>query len=807
MRVHPRDAGSPAGPRWGRWLPALFLGALFLIAFRGPLSGRIFYLRDITQNHYPIRHYVTERLTSGELPLWDPLHGGGTPLLANPNSLILHPISGLFVALPFELAFTASILMQFVLLAGGGYLLVRRLGASRPAATLAAAVLSLSGPAASLASLQNVLSASAWVPIGLWLWLRGLEPGRRWLLAVAALVLAVILIAAEPASLLAFLLLAPILAVLDEKRRDRSRRSICVGLAAILILGTLIAAAQILPAWDLLPLSARAGGFPNETDMKWSLQPFRFLAMIAPRILGDPTRLHPASWWGGWLFEGRYPFLLSIYLGAIPCGLAILAMFGRGGGERRRRALGVIAVAGSLLALGGHSTLYRFLYHAFPMAERIRYPERFLLVALFPLAILAALGLDLLTERAGTAPRRRIIGCTAVAGAAFTALILVGTFPAITDRLLTMGAAVPQAILDGGSGAVLRGAVLRSSLWMFGEAAILAVGATLALGSHPIARTAIPGWGIAVASGLSMVLAAAPALSTADPGWMESKSPLLGLVGRGPDAPRLHHEPRPEDLSVWGKTDELAWGFRFDRFNFAFGSGHRDRVPTIFDPATDRMDLGAQASLGRAMQELSIEERVRILRLGHAGLLLAYAPIEHPGLEPGPVLDGFSRPPVRLYRVRSILPRARFVPKATRAMIPGDMARSLSHPDFDPAREVILDPPLAAGGMEVADGAVKGRATIRDDRPENLTIEVEASGSGFLVVSDAYAPGWTAEIDGESSPLLRADGLFRAVPVEAGRHTVTMRYAPASVRLGLVMSTLGLMAAALWGFRSWRAGA
>jgi hypothetical protein len=39
--------------------PVVILTALLLLAFRGTLVGRMFYLRDISQNHYPLRHYVT----------------------------------------------------------------------------------------------------------------------------------------------------------------------------------------------------------------------------------------------------------------------------------------------------------------------------------------------------------------------------------------------------------------------------------------------------------------------------------------------------------------------------------------------------------------------------------------------------------------------------------------------------------------------------------------------------------------------------------------------------------------------------
>jgi len=192
--------------------PALATAPLLLLAFRGLLSGRLFYLRDVSQNHYPLRAVVTARLGTAALPLWDPLHGGGTPLLANPNALVLHPISLLFLVLPLDAAFVASIVLQFAVLAAGGYLLARALGLGREAALLVASILVFSGPAASLASLQNVLSAAAWVPLALWAFLRGSVPGRRWLLAPAALCAAVVLMAAEPASLLALVLVGGVLA-------------------------------------------------------------------------------------------------------------------------------------------------------------------------------------------------------------------------------------------------------------------------------------------------------------------------------------------------------------------------------------------------------------------------------------------------------------------------------------------------------------------------------------------------------------------------------------------------------------------
>lgn len=74
---------------------------------------------------------------------------------------------------------------------------------------------------------------------------------------------------------------------------------------------------------------------------------------------------------------------------------------------------------------------------------------------------------------------------------------------------------------------------------------------------------------------------------------------------------------------------------------------------------------------------------------------------------------------------------------------------------------------------------------------------------GYLVFNETFAPGWHAWVDGKPSPILRAYGLFMAVPVEAGGHQVDFRYEPASFRLGLFLSFLAL---AFWmgAFLSWK---
>lgn len=139
---------------------------------------------------------------------------------------------------------------------------------------------------------------------------------------------------------------------------------------------------------------------------------------------------------------------------------------------------------------------------------------------------------------------------------------------------------------------------------------------------------------------------------------------------------------------------------------------------------------------------------------------------------------------VRIYENTQALPRARVVPSA---IFVGDEAAlgALASGTYDPARVVLLDrvPP-----PEIAVGSLGGTATIVRDEPERLIVRVRAPTASYLVVADVFYPGWTATVNGAVREILRADYTFRAVPVPSGDSEVVLAYAPASVRLGALVT-------------------
>lgn len=164
---------------------------------------------------------------------------------------------------------------------------------------------------------------------------------------------------------------------------------------------------------------------------------------------------------------------------------------------------------------------------------------------------------------------------------------------------------------------------------------------------------------------------------------------------------------------------------------------------------------------------------------------------------------------VRVLRNDAALPRSFVVAAARTAARPGAALDEMQRRPFDPRREVILGRASGADpGIQPLPpaGGTPSRAAIERYTSQAVDVRVVQRTGGYLVLSDTYYPGWTAYVDGQPRPILRADALFRAVQVPAGEHLVTFRYEPRSVPLGLGISLATLAAMLLLLLGSWTRG-
>src|SRR5688500_11943448 len=101
------------------------------------------------------------------------------------------------------------------------------------------------------------------------------------------------------------------------------------------------------------------------------------------------------------------------------------------------------------------------------------------------------------------------------------------------------------------------------------------------------------------------------------------------------------------------------------------------------------------------------------------------------------------------------------------------MLQSGQWPDADPRRIVLLEkqPEFSLGGGG-------GEARILQYGNTDIVIETVAEAPSLLVLNDMWHPWWRVCVDGAAADMLKANVLFRAVAVAAGRHTVRFRFHP-----------------------------
>lgn len=114
---------------------------------------------------------------------------------------------------------------------------------------------------------------------------------------------------------------------------------------------------------------------------------------------------------------------------------------------------------------------------------------------------------------------------------------------------------------------------------------------------------------------------------------------------------------------------------------------------------------------------------------------------------------------VLIYRNEDALPRAYTLPL------------SAVHAQGD---ALILPARLAKGEVGMVD-------VLRYD-DARVELHTQVREKSCLILADQAYPGWRATVDGEPAPILRADGLFRALILGPGEHIVAFEYTP---RFGL----------------------
>src|SRR6185503_6998608 len=139
------------------------------------------------------------------------------------------------------------------------------------------------------------------------------------------------------------------------------------------------------------------------------------------------------------------------------------------------------------------------------------------------------------------------------------------------------------------------------------------------------------------------------------------------------------------------------------------------------------------------------------------------------------------------------LPRAWLVNNAVVIESRDERLKVLGKGPWDPRKTVILEE-FPAGAPPVPTDKSAGTARVMSRKAGEYVLEAENDADAFLVLSEAYYPGWSAEVDGKPADVLPANHLIQAVRLPAGKHVVRVVYRSRYLGAGVAIALLAAIA-------------
>lgn len=698
---------------------------------------------DEADTFYPWQVFINHTLRNESVPLWNPYSFGGQPFFANGQSGVLYPPRTV-LALVFSPDWVHDLLIFLHVFASGFamFLVLKGYRVGFAGALLAGIAWMFSSFTFAWIQLETFAFMGALLPLAIFCIYRA-AARRSWTMSVlAGLTLAllilggnvsfVLIVAIACAAYAGALVLGIALPLVKEKNwRGIAGHVIRPAIMGLVALG--VAAVQLLP---ILALSQQNGRAPIPYDA------FR-------TVFAVPLRMYPKTFHPPALPITAYDLNYAMMFVGVPTAvLAVIGLFQRRAGAVFARWLLVIVFA---VTLGTPATW--LAYHVIPQFSGFRPLGRALFLWDFAVALLGGIGLDACLIWARS-PRVR--------GRIFSRL----------SRLLQRAA--PRLVI--GMRIVAVGVVLLTAL-------------QLAQYDRKIN----------------------PPFQLREARYLFPATPLIGAIesarsARPPDAPQrvlpVSRSATPESPS----TPPVLWASDAMLFNIESLTGYDslfpERVVELLRVVAGEQPAAVMAgkiSSAYVATYLSGQTRFDLLpRLGVTNIVAPpdiaadrawtaarYAPLDLQRLYRG--IDGV------LYAITNPVSRAFVVHDAQVVATPDEALARFTDPAFNYRQAVIFEQSqhIQTPPSTVAQSVTSPNETVavEEHGTNDLTLRVTADAPGWLVLTDMWAPGWHAWINGRATDVERADFTLRAVQIPAGVSRVDLSYRPTEFVVGLALTT------------------
>ena len=706
---------------------------------------------------------VTHReIAQRQAPLWNPYEGAGTPLAANGQSAVFDPLMIAVDLHPTTLIWDLTFLLAFALGAVAMYLFLRCLGLSMLAALTGTAAFVLCGYFVTNSN-NSFVRAYVYLPV-LFLFVdrAARSTGIAWVAALAVAIAATILVGMPEASFLVVSAAAVFAINRVFRSPSGSRFAAAVRLAGAGIAGMLLAAPMLLLLAGYLRISfnVHTSGQGMAAASKATL-----LNWLIPFVNGYPAALRvvrfvPTRSWVG------------------AAGAALIVVATAAPATMRRYGGWFFLALGGVLLLKIHGFPGFQLIGRLPLANRVNFIAFASPLVSFGFGVVIGIAIDAL--RAGEVRVSRLLWGIAI-------MAVVGVWLLIANRPVLMARPHQSSARQ----------------YLLYALALAAAGGVLVAALAPVRIPRLrPLAAPAAATILLLELFAflAPAVYPpranpyVPPPWLHY---LTAGLAADPHARvfGLDRKLYPNTAGVFGIEDIRS-------LDALYLPRYVSYVGTFVAPFVDRL-TGDEVNHGQ------IEGNPMFDLMGVRYVLTGSASAAAVGGSGQFRLVG-SAGGVNVFENAHCIPRAFTVQdvhevegmgSATSYLkglgtVLGDGTTRVDR--FDPSRQAVVESPSPVHLGSVP-AAAQRSARIISSGGDEVVVDVPAGSPSLLVLTDTYAPGWKATVNGRPAAVLPTDVAFRGVALGAEASRVVFRYrpAPSALLCGLpVAGLVGLLVAA-----------
>ncbi|MFH1624739.1 MAG: YfhO family protein [Pseudomonadota bacterium] len=540
--------------------------------------------------------------------------------------------------------------------------------------------------------------------------------------------------------------------LLKDRIFDKALR-VSGGMIVFLLIGLALAAVQILPTFEFMGISTRAGGVSYAMATYESLHPKELLAFLVPDIFGnavDKTYWRSSQTWHFWESCG--------YVGILP--LCLLFVRTENSAVRRLRIFFIILMILSLcLALGKFNPLYPFICRL-PGFGSFRIPAQIIFLYVFGVAVISGMGTQRILE--GEYEFNKAFFPFMVAAVTLVGVMTIGLrfYPFQFFFQLFQGFAEGPVVNANMAKLYERISlsIEKSALLFLCSFILLLIQKRLQWLGRPTLGILIPGLLF-----VDLYLFGAQFVKPQEFSSEAEKQFVAGQLSRDP---------------VQGRVASIE-----DDYVRA-NDGIRFRFPSIlgYDPLIlKRYVEYILSSQGWPSNEHVVnlarvdDPNAKLLKLLNLKQVISAKDVQ-------PLEN--DMPYAHMVEFSIVKPRDAVLP-------------FMKSETFDPRNMVVLEYEYGDGVRHEGRGeAFVASCSVSRYTNESMTVKTSANRSGYLVLSEIFYPGWQAEVDGERAPIVCGNYIFRVIPLDKGEHEVHLYFVSWPFRVGGVISIVTLVSAA-----------